>query len=279
MNGRDHGVATAGASPVVTYGAVVIVVLLFGAFLFSPCCPDRRAAMKSNCRSNLKQIGSAFKMYLEDWHDTYPTNRPRYANGRLGRISCDVRLTPVKELTPGKKSHNLSWVEGLYPYMEMPSDDSYGAWECRSASKAAYPEDSKTAYTTYVMNGNLVEQPEGCIRRSDQLMLAREADRHVNAELRPTNQSFATNDVPPDSPFLTSHDSRLGKTNADLHSGGSHILFADSHVKYVDSHSMPDRRQVRARDCWDAKDGQWYNYSDNASDVPKADRKSIAITP
>lgn len=228
--------------------AIVILMML-------PIQHSRPAAKKSNCESNLKQIGSAFKMYLQDWQDTYPTNRAVLAQGKVDDTSCSVELTPAEDL-PGRnnKGRNLTWVEALYPYMEPPSDlgngrVDCGAWVCRAACDDGCQSGTVTAYTTYAMNRNLVGRPEKCIRADGELMLLREMDRMADSELRPRNYSCGLPDAPPDSPFLTSRDSRFGRTNQDLHGPGSHIAFADGHVKWIDMRRLTIE--------WDGKTRQW----------------------
>ena len=255
--------------------ACVVIMAAVLLAVFAPCgCGDRPAARKSNCQSNLKQIGSAFKMYLGDWDDTYPTNRPRLTNGKFGPISSHIELTPVSKLTPPNKPHNLCWVEALYPYIEMPSEDSNGAWECRSASRQRYPKGSSTAYTTYVMNRNLVERSDRMIGDPSHLLVVREMDRLVNAELRPRNDSCGKPDAPPESPFLTNRDFRIGRTEPNLHANGSHILLADTHVMHVVSSDVPTKRGTTTVKCWDAKNEQWRVVLPEAYGVRK-----IAITP
>ena len=82
----------------------------------------------------------------------------------------------------------------------------------------------------YAFNRNLLDDRSGSYAFASTLMMVREMDRLVDAELRPTNYSCGLPDVPPDSPFLTTRDSRIGSTNPDLHSQGSNVLFADAHV-------------------------------------------------
>jgi len=264
---------------------VIAIIAILAAILFPVFAKARAAAQKSNCQSNMKQLGQAFKMYLQDWHDTYPTNRP-VAGVVPQVVNFAVTLTPVATLVPPNKPNNLSWVEGLYPYMEMPSDVGTpavpkvesGAWECKSASARPYPTPATpttptTAYVTYAMNMNLVEQPEGVIKGSDRLMLARELDCHANALCRPSNVS--TDDTtPPVNAFLTNFDSNITgscPTTGKLHAGGSHILFADSHVKFFSVSQMPRVANLE----YDAVDAQWYNFVTTG----KMNNKTIAITP
>lgn len=274
---QQHGEANVSAilwSFVVMVAAAAVI-----AFLYPLFARPHIHSNASGCECNMKQMGSAFKMYLQDWHDTYPTNRSIRA-GKLGPISCHVQLTPAKELPSRQnKGRNMSWVEALYPYMEPPSDlgsdnVDVGAWECRLASTDCYPRNSRTAYTTYAMNANLVGLSEKWITSSDRLMLVRELDRHANAALRPANKSTKDPDSPPQAPFLARSDLRIGRTKAYLHGKSSHILFADSHVKWFPVSMMPDR--ITKSRCWDAQEKIWYNYA-NVGDTSV--RKTIAITP
>ena len=256
---------------------VIAIIAILAAILFPVFAKARAAAQKSNCQSNLKQLGAAFKMYLGDWKDTYPTNR-QVSGGVLQPLATTnnpgIGLTDVSLLLPGVKPTNLSWVEALYPYMEMPSTDSNGAWECRAAAMRKPLAGSGSggatsrSYITYAMNLNLVEQPEGVIKGADRLMLARELDAHANSMVRPNNIS-STSALTPTYAFLNGADP-LGTSTGKLHANGSHILFADSHVRAFDTQMMPTVPQ------YDANDAQWYNFVTSGS---AAARKQIAITP
>lgn len=270
MDKLDSKVSKAGrVSACAVVGCTGLVVLIAMA-LFPMLVHEVVPPQKRNCESNLKQIGRAFRMYLEDWHDVYPTNRPILARGKVGAISSSVELTPAAEIAKGRKPRNLTWVEALYPYIEPPVEGDNGDWQCRNATSGRYPPGSKTAYTSYVFNCNMVQQPEQIIRNSDITMLVREVDRLVSAELRPTNYSCDGPGTVPISPFLTTHDVRFGKTESRLHGNGEYILFADSHVGYIDSSAFPER--ITRENGWDAKASRWRIKMDSGSN-------QIAITP
>ncbi len=63
------------------------VVAVMGAILLPPLTHSTCGTYSSNCESNMKEIGSAFKMYLSDNDDTYPTNRCYTAGGKLRPIN------------------------------------------------------------------------------------------------------------------------------------------------------------------------------------------------
>ena len=252
--------------------AIVAVTVWFVAPVFLPghYCPQN-----SPCQSNLKQIGSAIKMYLAEWHDTYPINRGFLSNGKLGHIVSHVKLTRPEKLRPdstgARYRYGVNWVEALIPYIsEMIYHDSWAAWHCEKAGSQTFPRNSNTAEVSYAFNRNLAGRPERAVRTASNLMMVREMDRLVDAELRPTNYSCGLPDVPPDSPFLTTRDSRIGRTSARPHYNGSNVLFADGHVKGFSTELLP------AKPRWDSKDRQWFNCIDPSK---RAQCKSIAITP
>lgn len=260
---------------------VIAIIAILAAILFPVFAKARAAAQKSNCQSNMKQLGSAFKMYLQDWKDTYPTNRT-VTGVNVGAIGSIVNLRPPVDLPANNnKGLHITWVEALYPYMEPPSDlgggkTDAGAWVCRSATTRKYPATSATAIVTYAMNYYLCEQPEGIIKSSDRLMLARELDWHVNSVLRPMVPTVTTGNPAPMNAFMTNNDSVIsfagGATTGKIHGDGSHILFADSHVKFFGLSMMPRNGSLE----YDSVDGQWYNFVANGSYAVK---KTIAITP
>lgn len=233
----------------------------------------------SNCVSGLKQIGGAIKLYMTDWDDTFPTNRTWVAGHKLGPITPRVPLSPA-EMDPDTNEprifkHGINWVEALYRYVESKtggSGSSASVWQCSNVGKH---QATRTATVSYVFNRNLIERSERDMKSQWNLMMVREMDRLVDSELRPTNDSRWNSDQPPISPFLTSRDVRYGKTSYKLHGNGSTILFADGHVKQFDIGFYPNK--LTAKNCWDVKTRQWYNYG--ISGRPKQFWFTIAITP
>lgn len=51
---------------------VIAIIAILAAILFPVFARARRAAMKTSCLNNLKQIGTAVNMYESDWDDRYP---------------------------------------------------------------------------------------------------------------------------------------------------------------------------------------------------------------
>lgn len=112
--------------------------------------------------------------------------------------------------------------------------------------------------------------------------MCREFGNLTVAILRPGNDTTDNPDgQPPQHPFLTTTD-LLGDTSKvwKLHGNGSHVLFADGHVKVYDKDFFPEPSYIKKANCWDAETRQWYNYYfANPTQQQKELNRSIAITP
>lgn len=51
---------------------VIAIIAILAAILFPVFARARKAAQKTNCLNNLKQIGTAIHMYQQDWDNKYP---------------------------------------------------------------------------------------------------------------------------------------------------------------------------------------------------------------
>lgn len=258
---------------------VIAIIAILAAILFPVYAKARESARASACISNMEQIGKAIKQYLTDWDDTYPANR-----SATGALTNTVQLSPPgvdDDGNPVRFVNGVNWVEGLYSELEAITDtrDNATVWKCPSATNKEFPVYSTTAAVTYVFNYNLIEQPEGVIRGASNLMLVREMDRLVNAICRPVNQSTGSSSTVPNGALLNTWDPLVTPQpmSATMHANGSHVLFADSHVRYFELPYFPPRQFYSAANCWDDDTQQWYNYGPNAN--PAKYRRTIAITP
>ena len=76
---------------------VIAIIAILAAILFPVFAQAREKARQSSCQSNLKQIGLAFKMYVQDYDEKWPSNQtssgaapvPCCSNGRLGSTGKD----------------------------------------------------------------------------------------------------------------------------------------------------------------------------------------------
>lgn len=252
---------------------VIAIIAVLAAILFPVFAKARAAAKASNCQSNMTQIGRAMKMYLSDWDDTYPTNRTR-----SGMLIQSVVLSPYNPTDPKRFVNGTNWVEALFNYIESTSSqkDPMSVWRCQAASSSPMVPGSQTANVTYIMNYNMLEQPEGVIKAAANLMLVREFDRLMESVCRPMNLSYNSSQQP-QSPFMGETDQgfRGAKFNNKLHNKGSHILFCDGHVKYFGTEYFPQAQTLSVSDSWDPETNQWWNWVNKDPALNKA----VAVTP
>jgi prepilin-type N-terminal cleavage/methylation domain-containing protein/prepilin-type processing-associated H-X9-DG protein len=277
---------------------VIAIIAILAAILFPVLSRTRIVARNANCEANLRQIGTAMKMYLGDWDDTFPTNRIIQSDGTLSAIQWECNLSqqdskgePMTDPATGapyKFTYSINWVEGLYQYVEAvtKSDDPSSSWKCQAASPTRRPS-AYNCGVNYSFNGCLAEQPDGIVKASQNLMMCRELSWTAPAELRPTNPTAMSSSEPANAPnysFLTAKDATTPSGTKEvfrMHGTGSHILFADGHVKLFPAAFFPDKDSNWAQSAYDGQTNQWYNYVyQNANNAKKRMlNKSIAITP
>lgn len=60
---------------------VIAIIAILAAILFPVFARAREKARQASCQSNLKQIGLAFEMYVQDYDETYPMCAMKRAGG------------------------------------------------------------------------------------------------------------------------------------------------------------------------------------------------------
>ena len=73
---------------------VIAIIAILAAILFPVFAQAREKARQASCQSNLKQIGLAFKMYVQDYDERWPSSQPITPNsgntvGRKGSRGQD----------------------------------------------------------------------------------------------------------------------------------------------------------------------------------------------
>lgn len=296
--------------------ASFLVVLLVGITLVPALARLQRSPAEAKCQSNLHQWAQAMTLYLADNHHFYPTNKAldgtRVTIAFLTTLNQDgtLKIDPATG-QPRRFERSINWVEALYPYIWASAQKTGQNWKsfryCPHAGASdppfSFPITNNTAVISYVLNGYLIEQPEGIIGNSSNLMMMREIDLTVNSILRPSNvtntiassgsvygNTAVASTNPPANAFLTVQIDRAlsnymsaGQRNPNLHGAGSYILFADGHVKWFSTSYMTrpasSNGLLAAIDSWEANESRWYNYNSTTTTVSEDLRKTIAITP
>src|SRR3978361_1107773 len=84
---------------------VIAIIAILAAILFPVFAQAREKARQASCESNLKQIGLAFKMYVQDYDERWPSSTP---------IAC---CSDGKKGSTGQDFGYNGWVSNaLIPY-------------------------------------------------------------------------------------------------------------------------------------------------------------------
>ncbi|MEN6356123.1 MAG: prepilin-type N-terminal cleavage/methylation domain-containing protein [Armatimonadota bacterium] len=206
-------------------------------------------------------------------------------NSSTGKPYRFVGPSAGSSVVPNPNGRGPNWIEALYNYIETVTklSDPTSIWKCQSAAPVGRKNASFNC-VSYAFNANMLEVGEGAVKNAGNLMMVRELDGYQYATIRPTNISRdgVTNppggssngeNAQPNFPFLSSPDGYTYTNpapNYKLHGVGSHILFADGHVKLI-----PLGVFTKDPDCYRCSgtntddDGVWFESED----------KRIAITP
>lgn len=110
---------------------VIAIIAILAAILFPVFARARENARRTSCMSNLKQIGTATMMYLQDYDETYPVEYWS-ANGPGSYRLPDGRT--FRGYAP--------WPLQLYPYIK-----STQVFVCPSTSLPAFAQGTEWPYT------------------------------------------------------------------------------------------------------------------------------------
>jgi prepilin-type N-terminal cleavage/methylation domain-containing protein/prepilin-type processing-associated H-X9-DG protein len=123
---------------------VIAIIAILAAILFPVFAQAREKARQSACLSNFKQIGLGVMMYLQDWDETYPSNRLYMFPGG-GECEGAGKI--------------LSWKHATQPYVKNTE-----IYKCPSNARNNQPDETKGVdkfgYTvfpiSYAYNGTVL---------------------------------------------------------------------------------------------------------------------------
>ncbi len=191
---------------------VIAIIAILAAILFPVFAQARESARTTTCVSNMKQLGTATMMYVQDYDEKYPDQRD--AKGRL--------VDGVFPLVVGKKPQGQNFYEELNPYIKGDR-----IWLCPSAQSNPYPGNKgEPALESYHYNGFFCGTSMATVRNVANTLLFKESYRYHWAQswLRP----FGTNPKETTQNLTDQHCYYSGNS----HRNGCVVLFADGHAKY-----------------------------------------------
>ncbi len=220
---------------------VIAIIAILAAILFPVFAQAREKARQTACLSNMKQIGTATMMYVQDYDEIMPP----------WNILC-----PAGCSTGFDQPQNY-WDALILPYVKNGNPagrDNGGVWRCPSTRNASnyrtygYSQvlmrggwETSTVGTAYrAIPSPAIDSPAATIFVGDSGAFGRLAppwwfQSHANRG--------GTNGAAPPAPTASTGATNTSNNNwewPDLHAGGANYVFTDGHAKWLkDSAAYP----------------------------------------
>lgn len=229
---------------------VVAIIAILAAILFPVFAKAREKARQISCASNMRQIGIALMMYLEDNDEVYPEEHPHCLNPAVGNAPAgdyDGGLetvdygSPFQKIMPyvaGGTNSDGSLNEQLFV---CPDDSDPHGLKLGTACTSTAPAPGITsyminAYFLFGLSEAKIEEPSNTIYIAERN--SKFCDVHVHPWLGEVFDSAGnTGAVMGNTPVPACDSSNPSLDGAfaiasTRHTGGSNYTFADGHVKW-----------------------------------------------
>jgi prepilin-type N-terminal cleavage/methylation domain-containing protein len=139
---------------------VILIIAILAAILFPVFAQVREKARQTTCVSNMRQIGKAYLLYVQDWDETFPL-ACQAPNRRYNVYWSPPNLVPWSKDDPKYQAwYNTMGANVMYPYTS-----TFAIWACPSAVLAEqfpgspvyqqFTPDVKPTEISYQFNGLL----------------------------------------------------------------------------------------------------------------------------
>ncbi len=218
---------------------VIAIIAILAAILFPVFAQARESARKSACLSNVKQIGSAVQLYLQDYDETLALNL----------YPVDARLTV------------FSFFDAHLPYLkntgvlQCPSEPQSQDWSTFFSS-CGLPIRPLTDFRYFSYNGNYCMFNGGVTNP----LTDRRPARHLATIPRPSEQSVFSDgklECNFNSPFNENGRRPMTQVKPPRHHDGVMVAYIDGHAKYQKARRNPAGVWVAAGGPWDNRDSLW----------------------
>jgi len=220
---------------------VIAIIAILAAILFPVFAQAREKARQATCQSNLKQLGTATMMYVQDYDETYPN--ADYDSGGV-RFNWYNLVDPyIKAGAPTGTGKNLRRSVFVCPSIDAAIRDP--AWV------AANGTPSTRALASYACNQFLMPRGRGVVPPAVPAVVSLAAvGSPASVALYGPNAGTIVDFNGRDDRYTGASIHEQGYMLVrNRHNGGANYTFADGHTKWYrapDDYRLPSRSGV----CW-----------------------------
>lgn len=218
---------------------VIAIIAILAAILFPVFAQAREKARAVSCLSNMKQVGTALMMYVQDYDETLAGNHdgrnggngaPHNYQGDSGLTNAAGTQNPLGFMTPEVPTGSTvvrNWARDIFPYMK-----NLQIYLCPNATpRSSFSAGSGYAETNVQGGGNLSYLLNGIVSSRSLAVIPAPADIIFLQEYK-----FKTR-VSHVRPCLVSgQTNRYYQFNHGFydyqHSEGGNLLYCDGHAKF-----------------------------------------------
>jgi prepilin-type N-terminal cleavage/methylation domain-containing protein/prepilin-type processing-associated H-X9-DG protein len=228
---------------------VIAIIAILAAFLFPVFAQARAQARKAACTSNLKQIALAFRMYADDFDGFSPLSAVKGS-------SLAPRTFP--ELQEEWFMQPIQGYIKNYGVLHCPADNVGNGERATGAELLSIADDPRIPHLSYGVNMNLTGlvgdstypaygdttlpyPAQTAILADCVLSVFRCVVTKRKDGTRVSSIAYANAIRPRDLVDICD----VGVPGEERHTNGSNVLFADSHVQFIQADRFLERKEVR----------------------------------
>jgi len=227
---------------------VIAIIAIIAAILFPVFSRAREQARATDCTSNLKQLGLAIAMYVNDYDGIYPMSRFPDATHPAGGCTGQPDKQPEDDL----QGTSVDWKRVITPYVK-----NQGVWACPSNThqwdaggyngKQNYGDETDFYYPSsqwiaisYALNGSFFHEAiapcwlgESVVRGRRESEIQEASNLLMVLESRWSYPDLGDWWIPRRGPGANGQGSDQSQGPFQSHNGKCEWLFADQHVKHL----------------------------------------------
>jgi len=231
---------------------VVAIISILAAILFPVFARARESARRTSCLSNLKQIGLAAMMYVQDYDEKYPWDK-----------STDT-YTSASDMPDGQfwlSSQNLIWPQLLYPYTK--SENMFWCPSQSGAAAATTPSIANYGANTEIIGAPGSQLSMAAITSPSTIYLIMDAGIYYMEPKRAKKSNLTVEYLPGmgegggvcDATRIPPGSGHYSDCNHGRHFDGVNVIFADGHAKWLKSSILVTEAKKTAYGVWNPSNG------------------------